>query len=339
MRVSSKSSVEQLLDELVKAKVIEDYCVSVYNAQSQKLKLRDKVGKCLKDGQRVIVNTIGSPACLIKNAVHSTEPTFTIRSTSRRKTVKKQKSNNKIEHSKTVISEPKIVDHETENAGIEDDVGHPIRKVRSRRKKNTDGPRFEQKSAAGIDSQQKLAPVCDGLYDTNLHNDVGSSDDDVVIVKMTGEKDISKKKLISNIKVYLRRHQHLSKIDVNYVIAEMQRIFERDLSDRYNLIESIVHNLLDNPTTWLEEDQRMTAYAAVVGSYQLSSEDLHTLHGSNWLNDNVINAYNQLLMSRQRDVFIFPTYFYTKLKKHGYDSVKKWVKKVAYYYITVLPNV
>lgn len=49
---------------------------------------------------------------------------------------------------------------------------------------------------------------------------------------------------------------------------------------------------------------------------------------TNWLDDEAINAYMQLLSKHYPNVFVFDSFFWPMLKEHGYEGVKKWYKKV-----------
>ncbi|CAG07397.1 unnamed protein product, partial [Tetraodon nigroviridis] len=64
----------------------------------------------------------------------------------------------------------------------------------------------------------------------------------------------------------------------------------------------------------------------------LTRKDLQTLSNLNWLNDEVINFYMNLLMERSQkpnfpSVNAFNTFFYPKLRKSGYCAVRRWTKK------------
>ncbi|XP_070565219.1 sentrin-specific protease 1-like isoform X2 [Ptychodera flava] len=65
----------------------------------------------------------------------------------------------------------------------------------------------------------------------------------------------------------------------------------------------------------------------------ITRSDVHTLSGLNWLNDEVINFYMNLLMDRGQKqgnlkVHAFNTFFYPKLTKDGYTSLRRWTRKV-----------
>ncbi|XP_036063198.1 sentrin-specific protease 2-like [Onychomys torridus] len=61
--------------------------------------------------------------------------------------------------------------------------------------------------------------------------------------------------------------------------------------------------------------------------------DIHTLKNGEWLNDEVINFYMNLLVERNNKkgypaVHVFNTFFYPKLKHGGYCSVKRWTRGI-----------
>ncbi|XP_069979554.1 sentrin-specific protease 1 isoform X3 [Penaeus vannamei] len=76
-------------------------------------------------------------------------------------------------------------------------------------------------------------------------------------------------------------------------------------------------------------------------SIQITRKDIATLCGLNWLNDEVINFYMNLLMERGKNdnypsVYAFNTFFYPKLVKTGYSTVRRWTKKVDVFSMDLL---
>ena len=66
---------------------------------------------------------------------------------------------------------------------------------------------------------------------------------------------------------------------------------------------------------------------------QITRRDLATLHGLNWLNDEMINFYLNLLMERGKadnfpSVYSFSTFFYPKICSYGHQGVRRWTKSV-----------
>ncbi|XP_023210191.1 sentrin-specific protease 1-like [Centruroides sculpturatus] len=65
----------------------------------------------------------------------------------------------------------------------------------------------------------------------------------------------------------------------------------------------------------------------------VARRDMETLAGLNWLNDEIINFYMNLLMERSKldnfpTVYAFNTFFYTKLLNSGHSALKRWTRKV-----------
>ncbi|XP_071630578.1 uncharacterized protein [Temnothorax longispinosus] len=67
---------------------------------------------------------------------------------------------------------------------------------------------------------------------------------------------------------------------------------------------------------------------------RITRKDLHTLADLNWLNDEVINFYMNLLIARGTSSDNYPkvhamnTFFYPKLLSGGHSSLKRWTRKV-----------
>ncbi|XP_019644953.1 PREDICTED: sentrin-specific protease 5-like [Branchiostoma belcheri] len=69
----------------------------------------------------------------------------------------------------------------------------------------------------------------------------------------------------------------------------------------------------------------------------LEVADLMTLAPHEWLNDNVLNGYFDLLSeARPDDVYCFNTFFYTQLCRKGYQGVRRWTRKVQIFQKSVL---
>ena len=67
---------------------------------------------------------------------------------------------------------------------------------------------------------------------------------------------------------------------------------------------------------------------------RLSRKDTQTLRGLNWLNDEIINFYMSLICERNTaksdslpKTYAFSTFFYPKLLKDGFASLKRWTRK------------
>ncbi|EDV27175.1 uncharacterized protein TRIADDRAFT_23232, partial [Trichoplax adhaerens] len=74
----------------------------------------------------------------------------------------------------------------------------------------------------------------------------------------------------------------------------------------------------------------------------ITRSDIKTLSNCNWLNDEVINFYFNLISRRSQNekslpkVHVFNTFFYPKLSSQGYSSVRRWTKKVDIFQFDLL---
>ncbi|KAG7456915.1 hypothetical protein MATL_G00240930 [Megalops atlanticus] len=73
----------------------------------------------------------------------------------------------------------------------------------------------------------------------------------------------------------------------------------------------------------------MHYFKVAYNKHTLTLEDLSTLDNQNWLNDQVINMYGELIMEAANNkVHFFNSFFHRQLVTKGYEGVKRWTKKV-----------
>ncbi|XP_061594731.1 sentrin-specific protease 5-like [Cololabis saira] len=73
----------------------------------------------------------------------------------------------------------------------------------------------------------------------------------------------------------------------------------------------------------------IAGFMVMYNKHTLSLEDLCTLEEQNWLNDQIINMYGELIMdATEHKVHFFNSFFHKQLVAKGYDGVKRWTKKV-----------
>ncbi|XP_065106516.1 sentrin-specific protease 3a [Paramisgurnus dabryanus] len=125
---------------------------------------------------------------------------------------------------------------------------------------------------------------------------------------------------------FLQQYGSLIPIHVDEVVEKLQDIFNESFSSPHRKV--MVQHLM-------QSYQRMSGSAVMRGfrvnykRHVLTMDDLSTLYGQNWLNDQVMNMYGDLVMDAAPEkVHFFNSFFYDKLRTKGYDGVKRWTKNV-----------
>ena len=67
--------------------------------------------------------------------------------------------------------------------------------------------------------------------------------------------------------------------------------------------------------------------------------DLSCLDSPNWLNDEIINEYLQLLQKENGNVFVFTTFFFVAFQQKGFDGVRNYYRKhnILSYKLILIP--
>ncbi|XP_016137230.1 sentrin-specific protease 3-like [Sinocyclocheilus grahami] len=125
---------------------------------------------------------------------------------------------------------------------------------------------------------------------------------------------------------FLQQYGSLIPIHVDEVVENLQEIYNESFSSPHRKV--MVQHLM-------QSYQRMSGSAVMRGfrvnykRHVLTMDDLSTLYGQNWLNDQVMNMYGDLVMDAAPEkVHFFNSFFYDKLRTKGYDGVKRWTKNV-----------
>ncbi|XP_030636102.1 sentrin-specific protease 3b [Chanos chanos] len=124
----------------------------------------------------------------------------------------------------------------------------------------------------------------------------------------------------------LQQYGSLIPIHADDIVERLQDIFSENFSQPHR--KAVVQHLI-------QSYQRTSGPAMVRGfrvnykRHVLTMDDLSTLYGQNWLNDQVMNMYGDLVMdSVPEKVHFFNSFFYDKLRTKGYEGVKRWTKNV-----------
>lgn len=124
---------------------------------------------------------------------------------------------------------------------------------------------------------------------------------------------------------FLKKYGSLIPLCEKDILTRLKEVFNEDFSNRRSLIIGEIMKYRKS------QKKKNTSYHFQVNynKHVLEVEDLATLAGQNWLNDQVINMYGELIMDAVPDtVHFFNSFFHKQLVTRGYNGVKRWTKKV-----------
>ncbi|KAM8805256.1 sentrin-specific protease 5 isoform 2-T2 [Eudromia elegans] len=111
------------------------------------------------------------------------------------------------------------------------------------------------------------------------------------------------------------------------VLGRLKEVFNEDFSHRKSFItREIVKYREKHPKS------STCNFRVFYNKHMLDMDDLATLEGQNWLNDQIINMYGELIMDAVPEkVHFFNSFFHRQLVTKGYNGVKRWTKKVDFF--------
>ncbi|XP_073510697.1 sentrin-specific protease 3 [Phyllobates terribilis] len=125
---------------------------------------------------------------------------------------------------------------------------------------------------------------------------------------------------------FLQTYGSLIPLGTEEVLEKLEDVFQLSFSTpaRRAVVQHVIQSYQRLPGNNLMRSFRVTYKRHV-----LSMDDLGTLYGQNWLNDQVMNMYGDLVMDAVPEkVHFFNSFFYDKLRTKGYEGVKRWTKNV-----------
>ncbi|XP_048397810.2 sentrin-specific protease 5-like isoform X1 [Stegostoma tigrinum] len=123
---------------------------------------------------------------------------------------------------------------------------------------------------------------------------------------------------------FLTKYGSLIPLTENDVLMNLEQIFHQDFHDRKTFIRMEIRKYQK-----AQVNKPAPSFQVVYNKHVLTLDDLATLYGENWLNDQIINMYGELIVDAVPDkVHFFNSFFYKQLQTKGYNGVKRWTKKV-----------
>lgn len=114
----------------------------------------------------------------------------------------------------------------------------------------------------------------------------------------------------------MKKYGSLVPLSEKDVLGRLKDVFNEDFSNRKPFINREI-------TNYRARHQKCN-FRIFYNKHMLDMDDLATLDGQNWLNDQVINMYGELIMDAVPDkVHFFNSFFHRQLVTKGYNGVKK----------------
>ncbi|XP_053528805.1 sentrin-specific protease 5 isoform X9 [Artibeus jamaicensis] len=118
----------------------------------------------------------------------------------------------------------------------------------------------------------------------------------------------------------MKKYGSLVPLSEKDVLGRLKDVFNEDFSNRKPFINREIMNY--------RATHQKCNFRVFYNKHMLDMDDLATLDGQNWLNDQVINMYGELIMDAVPDkVHFFNSFFHRQLVTKGYNGVKRWTKK------------
>uniref|UniRef100_A0A665TBX5 Ubiquitin-like protease family profile domain-containing protein n=1 Tax=Echeneis naucrates TaxID=173247 RepID=A0A665TBX5_ECHNA len=104
------------------------------------------------------------------------------------------------------------------------------------------------------------------------------------------------------------------------VLRHLKRTFNKEKKLCFNASPFVITTFVQKP---------VPSFQVVYKKHTLTLDDLLTLADQNWLNDQIMNMYGELIVeSSSHKVHFLNSFFHRQLMTKGYDGVKRWTKQV-----------
>ncbi|XP_077295563.1 uncharacterized protein LOC143917836 [Arctopsyche grandis] len=144
----------------------------------------------------------------------------------------------------------------------------------------------------------------------------------------------------NSLEVRLRHRKVVSPIWLDNLTKKYNEISlhrEKEVTKIEEVILDELPALTDEHESKIDSALRSHPNQALVEKFNqtIRGRDIASLNGLNWLNDEVINFYMNLIMERSQNkkndlpkVYSMNTFFYPRLMESGHSALKRWTRKV-----------
>ncbi|XP_069366764.1 sentrin-specific protease 5-like isoform X2 [Paralichthys olivaceus] len=151
--------------------------------------------------------------------------------------------------------------------------------------------------------------------------------DERITCQKSSQTNVSLKALTNDLHEFLdefyRIYGSFIPLQKSDVLRHLKRKFNTDFRDRKYVVFSEVTKYRS-----VIVQKPVPSFQVVYNKHTLTLEDLSTLADQNWLNDQVMNMYGELIVeSAHHKVHFLNSFFHRQLMTKGYDGVKRWTKQ------------
>ncbi|XP_011484707.1 sentrin-specific protease 5 [Oryzias latipes] len=197
----------------------------------------------------------------------------------------------------------------------------------------------QQKESNTWESQKAHTPVDNAPLElhSSVHSGQNQNPNDAVCWKKAScRTDVDPDTLTRDIQDFLdsfyRRYGSFIPLCKSDILSHLKGRFNSGFSDWKTLILSAAARY---QTALIE--MPVSQFQVVYKKHILTLEDLLTLADQNWLNDQVMNMYGELIMeSSHHKVHFLNSFFHRQLMTKGYEGVKRWTKQVDLFSKSIL---
>ncbi|XP_061784648.1 uncharacterized protein [Nerophis lumbriciformis] len=170
------------------------------------------------------------------------------------------------------------------------------------------------------------------LLDPHLNADPKISSKNTIHPQINGGLTVLTNSIHDYLGDFFRMYGTFIPLQEDDVLNHLKRLFHTDFTHGKTLILEVIKRRL-TAVLW----KPASSFRVVFKKHTLTLDDLSTLAHENWLNDQVMNMYGELIMeASQHKVHFINSFFHRQLMTKGYDGVKRWTKQVDLFSKTLL---
>jgi len=233
------------------------------------------------------------------------------------------------------IPATKLVDLTGGEEKVVTSSGQYERKLSTRRVSIPTEPEFMKSVRQSPYSDPKwIANIKHGILVDKNKNEINAKEQEAHLTVLRDERDAQDRDLVDRLRNKLKLSQRLKPEVEEVFIESSEEESEEEEEDEDKDFPSLTEDINDEIDAATSPGSPMEVLSSAF-KLDITRKDIRTLVGLEWLNDEIINFYMNMLVDRSEKsegalpkVYTFNTFFYPTLVKDGYARLKRWTRKV-----------